>query len=121
MIFLIEVFVCSSSVNANIEVETLREMSQHEYCASGTWQDLVKDYASKFKGRILTPEDQEVLEKIEKLTSKFHDKVRIYDVSRISDKMKAIKEGIRRTPTVIVQGKKYESLKEVERLLLNSE
>jgi len=113
---MIEVFVRSSSVHANIDIGTIREMSLHPICAPGTWEALLKDYG-KFKGRILPSEDQEVLRKLETLTNKFHDKAKIYDVSRLSDRMKAIKQGIRKTPTVIVQGKKYEGLEKISQLI----
>lgn len=114
---MIEVFVRSSSVYAGIEVETLREMSQHAYCAPGAWQGLLKNYGSKFKGRILPPDDHEVLGKLEMLANKFHDEVKIYDVSRTFDKMKAVKQGIRKTPTAIIQGKKYEGLEKISQLI----
>ena len=115
--FMIEVFVRSSSVDASVNIETLREMSQHSYCAPGVWQGLLKDYGSKFKGRILPPEDHEVLEKLEMLANKFHDKVKIYDVSHALDKMKAMKQGIRKTPTVVIQGKIYEGLEKISQLM----
>ena len=114
---MIEVFVRSSSVHTGAEIETLREMSQHTYCAQGTWEALLKDYGSKFKGRILPPEDHEVLEKLEKLANKFRDEIKVYDVSHTLDKIKAIKQGIRRTPTVIIQGKKYEGLEKISELI----
>jgi hypothetical protein len=114
---MIEVFVRSSSVNAGMEVETLREMSQHAYCAPDAWQGLLKDYGTKFKGRILSSDDQEVLGKLEIIASKFHEEVKIYDISRTFDRMKAVKQGIQKTPTIIVQGKKYEGLEKISALL----
>jgi len=114
---MIEVFVRSYSVDAGIDVGTLREMSSHAYCAPNLWERLVKAYGSKFKGRLLLSEDQQVLQKLEILTNKFHEEVKIYDISRAFDKMKAVKQGIRKTPTVIVQGKKYEGLEKIAQLI----
>jgi len=114
---MIEVFVRSYSVDAGIDVGTLREMSQHTICAPDVWEGLYKAYGPKFKGRLLPPEDQEVLRKLETLTTKFHEEIKIYDVSRAFDKMKAVKQGIRKTPTVIVQGKKYEGLEKISQLI----
>jgi len=114
---MIEVFVRSSSVYPGMEVETLREMSSHAYCAPGLWEGLLKDYGSKFKGRILPPEDHEVLEKLEMLTRKFQDEIKIYDVSRALDKIKAMRQGVSKTPTVIIQGKKYEGLEKISQLI----
>ena len=106
----------SSSVY--VDVETYREMSSHSYCAPGSWSGLLKGLESRFKGRVLPPEDSAVLEQLEKLVEKFDDEVKVYDVSSVLDKIRAIKRGIRKTPTVIVQGKKYEGLEEIQQQIL---
>lgn len=113
---MIEVYVRSSSVTPNVDIETIREMSMHTHCAPGAWEGLLKEYG-KFKGRILSSDDQEVLEKLEMLTNRFNDEVKVYDVSRALDKIRAVKQGIRRTPTVIIQGKKYEGLEKISQLI----
>jgi protein-disulfide isomerase len=92
-------------------------MSQHHTCAPGVWEAMLNNYG-KFKGRILPQDDQEVLTKLEMLVNKYNDKqVKIYDVSRMSDKMKAIRLGINKTPTVIIEGQKYEGLEKILHLL----
>jgi len=106
---LIEIFVCSRS--AYVDIGTVREMIQHTLCAPGTASALVKDIESKFKGRILPSDDQRTLELIGRLTEIFHDEVKVYDVSRIIDKLKAIRRGVSKTPAVVINGKKYEGLK----------
>jgi hypothetical protein len=113
---MIEVFVRSSSVHPDIDIGTMREMSMHTHCAPGAWEGLLKNYG-KFKGRLLSPDDQEILQKLEILANKFHDEIKVYDVSRSLDKVKAMRQGIRKTPTVIVQGKKYESLEKILQLI----
>ena len=115
-VFVIEVFVRSFSVY--VDVETYREMSMHAYCAPGAWSGLLKGLESKFKGRVLPPEDSSVLEQLERLIEKFDDEVKVYDVSGVLDKIRAIRRGIRKTPTVIVQGKKYEGLEEIQQQIL---
>jgi hypothetical protein len=96
-----------------VDVETLREMSTHPYCAPGVWTGLLKGLESKFKGRVLPSEDGEVLERFKTLGEKCDDEVMVYDVSKITDRIKALSKGIRKTPTVIIQGKKYEGVKEI--------
>jgi len=103
--------VRSSSVY--VDVETVREMSQHTFCAPGLASALLKRVESKFKGRVLPQDDHVVLERMGELANKFHDDVRVYDVSRVLDKMRALKRGIPKTPTVVVQGKKYEGLDKI--------
>jgi formaldehyde-activating enzyme involved in methanogenesis len=114
-IFMIEVFVHSSSVY--MDVETVREMSQHAYCASGVASGLLKNVASQFKGRILPQDDYVVLQRIAELAYELHDDVKVYDVSRVQHKMRALKHGILKTPVVIVQGKKHEGLDKILELL----
>jgi len=112
---MIEVFVRSSSVS--MDVETVREMSQHTICAPGAADALLTNVASKFKDRILPQDDYTVLERISELAVELHDKVSVYDVSNAQDRMRALRHGILKTPTVIVQGKKYEGLDKILELL----
>jgi hypothetical protein len=112
---MIEVFVCSHSMD--VDVDTLREMSSHSYCYPGLGSALLKGLESKFKGRILSSEDNEVLERFKTLGEKCDDEVKVYDVSRATDRIKALSRGIRKTPTIINQGKKYEGIKEIQQWL----
>jgi len=105
------------SLSVYVDLERYREMSSHSYCAPGTWSGLLKGLESKFKGRVLPPEDLEVLEQLQTLVEKFNDEVKIYDVSRALDKIRAIRRGIRKTPTVIIHGKKHEGAKEIKQRL----
>jgi hypothetical protein len=113
---MIEVFVCSHSMY--VDVGTLREMSMHPICAPGALEGLLKEL-EKFKGRVLSSEDNEVLEKFKTFGEKCDDEVKVYDISRINDRIKALGRGIRKTPTIISQGKKYEGLKEIQQWFLS--
>lgn len=112
---MIEVFVRSSS--AYMDVETVREMSFHTYCAPGTASALLQNMASQFKGRILSQDDYTVLQRIVELAIELHDNVKVYDVSSALDRMRALKRGILKTPAVVVQGKKHEGLDKIFELL----
>jgi len=107
--------VRSSSVY--MDVETIREMSQHTFCAPGVASGLLNSLASKFKGRLLPQDDYAVLQRISELALELRDEVKVYDVSSTLDKMKALKRGITKTPTVVVQGKKHEGLDKILALL----
>jgi hypothetical protein len=102
-----------------MNVETLRGMSTHSYCAPGLWTGLLKGSESKFKGRILPSEDVEVLERLKTLGDKCDDEVKVYDVSRVTDRIKALSRGVRKTPTIIILGKKYEGEKEIQQWFLS--
>jgi hypothetical protein len=103
----------------DVDVDTLREMSAHSFCYPGLGSALLKGLESKFKGRILSSEDSEVLEKIKTLGEKCDDKVKVYDISRATDRIKALSKGILKTPTLINQGKKYEGVKEIQQWFLS--
>jgi len=112
---MIQVFVRSSGVYQ--DVETLREMSQHTYCAPGVASELLKRVHSQFKGRVLPQEDYIVLERIAELAYELHDEVKVYDVSHPQHRMRALKHGILKTPAVIVQGKTHVGLEKISELL----
>jgi hypothetical protein len=108
---MIEVFVRSFS--QYMDVELYREMSQHTYCAPETAQGLVGQTLSEFRGRVLPQEDHRVLEEVCKMAEKTNEKLKVYDVSRTTDKIAGMRHGIRKTPVVIINGEKYEGLKEI--------
>jgi hypothetical protein len=108
---LIEVFV--RSVSPFVDVDFYREMSQHTYCAPHMVDWAHRDLASKFKGRILPDEDRMVLEQFLLMVKDKDDELLVYDVSRLTDRLKALKKGVKKTPTVIVNGKKYEKLEDI--------
>jgi hypothetical protein len=112
---MIEVFVHSFS--PYVDVELYREMSQHPYCAPGAHEALMKQALSKFKGRILTQEDLTVLEQALQITNKTDEPIRVYDVSRVTDKLSAMKREIRKTPTAIIDGEKYEGLEQISKAI----
>ncbi|MEM3730362.1 MAG: hypothetical protein QW667_02505 [Candidatus Bathyarchaeia archaeon] len=72
---------------------------------------------SKFKGRILPTEDLTVLERALRLAADSGEKVLVFDVSRMADKLKALKRGVKRTPTLIIDGKKYGKMEEILEVL----
>jgi len=96
-----------------MDVELYREMSQHSLCAPGSGDALVSGGASKLKGRILPQEDLTALEQVSQMAKKTNEKITVYDVSRMTDKLRAIKRGIRKTPAAIINGEKYEGLEEI--------
>jgi hypothetical protein len=103
---LIEVFL--RSLSTYMDVETARDMAPHSYCAPGTTEGLVSEVLSKFRGRLLSEEDSKALECVLQVLKENHESLRVYDVSRTADKLRAVKRGIRKTPTVIINGEKYE-------------
>lgn len=112
---LVEVFVRSFS--PYMDVETARDMAPHSYCAPGTTEGLVSEVLSKFKGRLLSEEDSTALTRVLQIFKENQEPVRVYDVSRITDKLRLLKYGIRKTPAVIIDGEKYEGLEAISNKL----
>lgn len=112
---LIEVFIRSSS--PYIDVGHYREMSQHTYCSPELVKWAAADLMSKFKGHVLPEKDRTILESALRLASEVGDKIVVFDVSRVSDRLKAIKRGVKSTPTIIIDGKKYDNIEEILRIL----
>lgn len=95
-----------------MDVGYYREMSQHTYCAPDLagW---AAEIPAKFKGRILPEKDRIVLEYALRLAAEISEEVLVFDVSRVSDRLKAIKRGVKRTPSIIINGKKYDGVEEI--------
>jgi hypothetical protein len=112
--FLIEVFICSH--DRYVDVSLYREMSHHIDCGLAQWA--YDQLSEKFEGRMLSQEDLTVLEKVLEMAKARNEKARVYDVSRIADRVRALKRGVLKTPTVIINGERYEGLKEVSQAIL---
>lgn len=112
---MVEVFVRSFS--PYMDVETARDMAPHSYCAPGTTEGLVSGVLSKFKGRLLSEEDSTALERVRQILKENQEYVRVYDVSRTADKLRALKHRILKTPAVIINGEKYEGLEAISKAL----
>ena len=93
-----------------------REMSQHVICAPDL-AEWAAEIPAKFRGRILPQEDRTVLEQALRIASEKDEKVFVFDVSRMTDKLKAMKRGIKKAPSAIINGKKYEGVEEILRAL----
>jgi hypothetical protein len=112
---LIEVFVCSHG--KDIDVGHYREMSYHWQCGLAQWA--YGELAAQFKGRILCEEDIAALRQVFEMSKRKNREVKVYDTSHMSDKVKALKRGILKTPTVLMNGRRYQGSDEISHLTLN--
>ena len=64
-------------------------------------------FSSKFRGRVLSEENSAVLQRILEVIKTTSEEIRIYDVSRWRDKLEALFGGIRKTPTIVIDGEKH--------------
>ena len=100
-----------------MDVEAIKEMSQHPYCASGSTEDLISETLSKFKGRMLPQADSAMLQCIYEIIGERTDAVKIYDLSSMGDRLRALRHGVRRTPVVLIDGEKYQNLEVIHKVL----
>jgi hypothetical protein len=109
----IEVFVCSHS--RDVDIGHYREMSQHVQCGLARWAYGRLD--SHFKGRILSDRDIQALDKVFEAAKRMNCEVRVYDMSRMTERLKAWKRGILTTPSVVMNGVKYKGLDQVSQAI----
>jgi hypothetical protein len=107
----IEVYV--HSVSPDVDYELAREMSQHGFChpqmASRAGEIFLQ--FNKVKGRVFSEEDWAVLQRLAEVAGRINE-VRLYDVSRIADRLKALSRGIIKTPVIIINGEKNQGAEE---------
>jgi hypothetical protein len=100
-----------------IDVDFAREMSYHIDCGLAEWAR--SNLAEQFKGRILSEEDHRVLEQVLKMAKARDQKVRVYDISRMTDRIRALKRAVFKTPTLIIDEQRYQGLEEISRAVLS--
>jgi hypothetical protein len=110
---LIEVFVCSH--DKDIDYGHYREMSLHWECGLAQWA--YGELAARFKGRILPENDVTALQHVFEQAKKENRQVKVYDTSHMGDKVRAMKRGVFRTPSAVINGQRYEGLDEILRAI----
>jgi len=108
----IEVFVHSYS--PDVDIGFYREATQHTICAPDLARWATDAAFSRFRGRILPGEHLTALAKALEIAKKTGDKLKAHDVSHAADSMRALRCRIRKTPAILVNGKKYEGIEEIE-------
>lgn len=73
------------------------------------------DLAKQFKGRILSEDNMGALEQVLEMAKETNQEVKVYDLSRIADRVRAMKRGVMRTPTLIMGEERYQGLEEISR------
>lgn len=114
-----KLFIRSSSVN--FDLETAREMSSHTFCDPKTGTGASEIYGSKLKGRVLPEEHRIVLQKVVEYAQVQGEKLEVFDVSSLTDRIKALRQGVVRTPTLIAHGKSFKGLADISRLVERTE
>jgi hypothetical protein len=105
---LIELFVRSLSVYKDIDLA--KEMSQHGYCDASTATRASEIFSSKFKGRLFSTDDWAVLQRLSESEKLKTEKIKVYDTSRPIDRLKALSQGVWKTPTIVTNGEKHVGL-----------
>ena len=72
-------------------------------------------------GRILDADSARVMEALARLPAQAANSVCIIDVSRLVGRWRAWRAGVKQTPSVVVEGQKYNGASEVRQALANLE
>lgn len=88
-------------------------MSTHELCDPDKTTRASELFSSKLKGRILSEEDLRVPEQVLKMAKAKDQKVRFYDISQTTDKIRALKRAAFKTPTVVMNEQPYQDLEKI--------
>jgi len=115
---LIEVFIHSSS--EYVDLGHYREMAVHPYCSPDMASVLEGELAALLKGRIISQEDLTVLRKVGEVSKSAREEIKVYDVSRAADKFKALAKGVRKTPTIVINGEKHEGMEKSLKAVLTT-
>jgi hypothetical protein len=99
----------------NIDVGHYREMSYHWECGLAQWA--YGELAGQFKGRILSEEDVMVLRQVLEMAKSKGQEVKVYDTSRVGDRMKALRRGILKTPAAIMRGELYQGVDVISQMI----
>jgi len=114
-VLLIEVFVHSH--DKYVDIGFYREMSYHWECGLDQWAKA--GLQKLFKGRILSGEELTILERVLEKAQEKNQKIKIYDISRIVDRVRAMKRGVMKTPTVIIDEERHQGLSEILEAITN--
>jgi hypothetical protein len=114
-----KLFIRSSSVS--FDLETTKEMSWHTFCDPETATRASEIYGSKLKGRVLSEEHSVALQKVIEYARAQGEKLEVLDVPSANDRIRALRQGVFRTPTLIAHGKPFKGLMEISRLVERTE
>lgn len=80
--------------------------ARHTICAP----ELLQQEMAEFKGRALEPECAALLSDIAVLRKQMNNEIRIVDIGRLRGRLTAFRNGVRRTPAVVYNGKVHVGL-----------
>ena len=115
----VKLFIKFSSVS--FDLETTKEMSLHTFCDPETATRASEIYGSKLKGRVLPEEHRIVLQKVMEYAQAHGEKFEVFDVSSVTDRIKAMRQGVVRTPTLVADGRSFRGMNEISRFVERTE
>lgn len=105
------------SVSIARDLGEFRHAGQHTYCAP-SMMDGIRG-GRGFRGRLLTPESDELLAQINTAGETWQENITVYDVGRFRGLLKALRGGIWKTPCVVIDEEKFVGLNAVQEALRN--
>ena len=98
----VEVYLKSFPTSRNVELYTYSR--HHTYCAPE-----LAELASGLldSGRVLRPDSAAVLSVLETVSRQLGQSIQVHDVGRVHGRLKALRAGVWKTPTVVLDGEKH--------------
>jgi hypothetical protein len=94
-------------------------MAVHTYCSPDVVSWAESDLASLLQGRIFPQNDLTILRKASQVTKRVKEELRVYDLSRAADRLKALKRRVRETPSVVIDGEKFDGFEKSAEAIFN--
>ena len=110
---IIKIYVRSFSMADNLDA--LIYGARHTICAP----ELLQQEMAEFKGRALEPECAALLNDIAVLRKQVNNEIRIVDIGRLRGRLTAFRNGVRRTPAVVYNGKVHVGLANSKAVIRN--
>ena len=92
-----------------IDINFYREMSYHWQYGLDKWT--LDGLAEQFKGRMLSEKNMRALEQVLERAKEINQEVKVYDLSRIAGRIRKMKRGVMKAPTVTIGEKRYKVLR----------
>jgi hypothetical protein len=109
----VEIYIRSFAIPPDIE--SYRHHRMHSHCAPGLAQTTLD--LAVLTGRLLEPDSAALLAVLGRVHHEVNALLQVYDIGRLRGRLRALTAGVRRVPTVVVDGEKHVGLSAAKQAL----
>lgn len=78
-------------------------------------------YGFKLKGRVFPEEHRIAMQRVMEYAQARREELEVFDVSSATDRIRALRQGVVRTPTLVARGKHFKGLVEISQVVDKTE